>query len=124
MSRDNPMPPSRNDARGGQRADGYGTGPRQNTHGGDPLDDRMPSRGKTSGFTGRNGANVSAADINRGFLRPGDPPDTPSRDSWERSGYEPNDPSRQTPTGRPEGGFDSFDGGFLDRDPFSKHERG
>lgn len=99
-------------------------GPRNNTHGDDPLDDRMPSRGKTSGFTGKNGAGTSVADINRGYRDVGDPPGTPAADSWERSEYIPRDRSRQTPAREGDGLHDSYDGGFLDRDPFQQHERG
>lgn len=124
MSGSRLTPPDRNTARGGQRADGYGTPPSHNSYGDDPLDDRMASRGKTSGFTGRNGAGVSAGDINRGYIDAGDPPDTPARDSWERMsggiypGYDGG--GRQTKVDMPD---DAYAGGFLSRDPFTKHDR-
>lgn len=132
-------PPDRSSGR--PRSDGasaVASGPGHNSTRDNPLDDSMPSRGKTVGMRGNNGAGVSAADVNRGHMSYGDPPGTPplrttlttfdgektSVMNWERSGYESKDPSRQTPTGRPrDKEFDQFDGGFLSRDPFHQHER-
>lgn len=86
----------------------------------------MKNRGKTTGFMGNNGAGVSVADINRGYLRVPDPDVPPltrtiegidgekiTVKNYERFAFDPE-------TGRE---YDPYHGGFLRRDPHNPNER-
>jgi len=105
------------------------------TNYGESADVTLPDRHTSTGFTGKNGAGVSVADINRGYLRvDADVPpktvtydgfDGESRttDNFERMSYSPEDRTRQTQLADAGETVDTFAGGFLPRTPLNPNDR-
>lgn len=95
----------------------------------------MPDRRVSSGFSGRNGAGVSVADAERGFMRVD--ADVPSKtrtyegldgekrttENYERMDYSPHDRTRQTQLSDAGETVDKYAGGFLPRAPLNPNER-